>query len=1695
MEFEIRAKYQALADMRKELEATKRKLVEMDEAADPDQWEKLEKRAVELSSKMGDLQNELDTTTSRLRGKMTQALKSAEEQAGRYYEKVNRLATANYALKKKLETANEEMEKSKKAYDDAVNSNSRSQAELDGLKKRLDATTAKYAKLSEELTKNTEKLDDNRLHLIKAQTEMGKAKSSLAEVDEEGEKVGESSNDAAVGLAKLAAVTAGAVGLKQFTQQCINARMQMQGMQTSLETMVGKDTAQSLFDQLFVIAKKSPLEMTDMVRAEQMMISFGINAQDSIKYLNALSDISMGNAGKFNSLTLAFSQMSATGKLMGQDLNQMINQGFNPLEVIATKTGKSIAQLKDEMSKGKITAKMVQDAFISCTQEGGRFYNMSAAASKTLQGQMSMLEDALTNMYSTIGEKLEPWTMSLYQTATKVAENWEEVIPIFLSVAGAVGAAKVAFLVHTAAVKANAAAQAAGQIADMGRVGSLRTLMATIWQGSAAQRAWNAAIAACPYVLIGAAIATLGYALYKAATHMTEAEKAQEALSEAMSEADKEADKECSKLLELDATLKRLDESSAEYASTKRQMVEMAKKWDAAAASEIERNGLTVESYTKLNEAVQKHYRVKAYLRWKDAEDARRQEMIQESISTIRQNLTERYVDKADGKEERTRRAMEVNKAIGEIAKQVYGGTLQYEGKENVFESGDSVGNVLQNVMAVAIPAFGLYRSFKSQTSEARTNLSKETAELIQKGDAFGFWADDVDDLMDELASNVAGMNSVLSDEGNMAMFGLTKEDVEKESKKQAEEKEKAAREKAKKDKKASQAPESSKEKKEKEKKKKEQEDAKKKIEESDASIRKGWSEQELRDEADEYIKRKKEITASYDDRVKVVTEQEERIKAALKSGALTEAEANEKRATLAKETVKIEEDKAKALIKLNEEVLKETADPVIEKSREYEGRRDATRKSYAAGRAKLESVIKDDSSTEEQKSRARAGVDLLGTQERHDLAKIDLEEFKGGDLYTKLFQNLGDLGNKTLAMLRERMVEFGDSVRANLSPADAQAFEDALIRLEDEMAERDPWGAYASARDAMGDALERKVAATEELARAEEELRSVRSSLDKESKKEVKDTKKIVALQERLAVVQSDYTKTLVKLAKAEDDEKKAKNQAAVSAKNVISTFKELVSVSREVTDALGVDAGNVYSFVTSILDFGTTAIDTFAKTSEATTAAMQAAETASVVLAIAGAAIRVLTALSKFFEKDDDDTKAYKKAVEAQQEVNKMADAVSSYTRAVEEAQRAENSWFSSSGLSGMRDSWDSATSALDAYNEKANQQQVKYQNEKGKRSGFAKVVRALATGGSVGSWVEAVNSDKSSGGGVSYVSAVDNLRFETRKAKKGGIFKKAKDQKTVDLRTWAKDTYGSDLFDENNMIDVEMAQNIIDTYGDKLVGETKATLESLIEQAEAYNEAMDEIKSSVADMFSPMVDNLTDAVWNWLETGEDALDTFRESASDTFKSIAQNMIKTLANKLIFQSYSEQVEELGEKYAKGEITEEELMTQALDMTDATLQGSESAIKTMQEMTQKVSDYAKSMGYDMTGSSEVSASGGGFETMSEDTATELSGRFTALYESGLRQEALLGKVTEGLSTGGGIAALTLSMINVTSAGFSSLVAQAQAGNVVLTGISDCLAQSYVTLMEISETASKQEKHLATIKAEVVKVRKVTDTL
>lgn len=367
-----------------------------------------------------------------------------------------------------------------------------------------------------------------------ARLSVKKLRDEYALYNDNAKEVVEKNNGIAISWKKALAVIGGAGVLKALGSEIIRVRGEFQSMQTAIETMVGKDMAGQLIPQIKELAKISPLTMSDMVGAEKMMLGFNIQAEDTIKYLKAISDISMGESSKFNSLTLAFSQMSAAGKLMGQDLNQMINAGFNPLQIISEKTGKSIATLKDEMSKGAVSAEMVQQAFIDATSAGGKFYNMSENASKTINGQLSMMQDALDSVFNELGTKSESVIMDGIQMTTSLIQNYETVGKVLAGLVVTYGTYRTAVMLVTAA-------ESKHTLVEIGLTNA--RLLAR-----KAQLALNAAMLTNPYVLLATAVVGLGVAMLAFRDSATEAEKAQRRFNEQQEEAKKQEEEHKQKI-------------------------------------------------------------------------------------------------------------------------------------------------------------------------------------------------------------------------------------------------------------------------------------------------------------------------------------------------------------------------------------------------------------------------------------------------------------------------------------------------------------------------------------------------------------------------------------------------------------------------------------------------------------------------------------------------------------------------------------------------------------------------------------------------------------------------------------------------------------------------------------------------------------------------------------------------------------------------------------------------------------------------------------------------------------------------------------------------------------------------------------------------------------------------------------------
>lgn len=359
-------------------------------------------------------------------------------------------------------------------------------------------------------------LDEERAALFGLTQEQANARLSVKKLRDEYSLFKEESGDVkdAIGditgqMKNWIAGIAGGIGIKEFLGQMIQVRGEFENIETSLRVLLGGDSEKlsDIMSQMKEYALISPLTTKDMASALQMMIGFGIQAEDAITYLKALGDISMGDTVHFNSLALAFSQMSAAGKLMGQDLNQMINAGFNPLQQISEKTGKSIGELKDEMSKGAISAQMVQQAFIDATSEGGKFYGMASEGAKTLNGQISMLQESVDNMFNDMGQASEGVILNSIQAVTKLVENYEKVGKVIAGIIITYGVYRAATIANIVATEGWAAAATKDAVAKGAQTIATKAL-------TVAQSALNSVIKANPYVLLATAIASVATAMW-----------------------------------------------------------------------------------------------------------------------------------------------------------------------------------------------------------------------------------------------------------------------------------------------------------------------------------------------------------------------------------------------------------------------------------------------------------------------------------------------------------------------------------------------------------------------------------------------------------------------------------------------------------------------------------------------------------------------------------------------------------------------------------------------------------------------------------------------------------------------------------------------------------------------------------------------------------------------------------------------------------------------------------------------------------------------------------------------------------------------------------------------------------------------------------------------------------------------------
>ena len=361
-------------------------------------------------------------------------------------------------------------------------------------------------------------LDEEKAALFGLTQEQANARLSVKKLRDEyalykndGKQVVETNNGIAISWKKALGVIGGTAMLKSLISDVTRVRIEIDSVSKSFEALLKSESkAKEMIGGLKELSIKSGL---NTYGAAQTLLGFNVDAEKVLPTLKSIGDITMGNNEKFSSMTLAFAQMSAAGRLMGQDLNQMINAGFNPLQVISEKTGKSIAVLKKEMEQGAISSEMVADAFAAATSEGGRFYNMLEKQNTGIRGERNKQNAVIKEKLNEIGEANEELIAGSYRATTYLIQNYETVGKVLAGLVVTYGTYRTAVMLVTAA-------ESKHTFVEIGLTNA--RLLAR-----KAQLALNAAMLTNPYVALTVVIGGLATTMWAMSDSTTAAARAQ----------------------------------------------------------------------------------------------------------------------------------------------------------------------------------------------------------------------------------------------------------------------------------------------------------------------------------------------------------------------------------------------------------------------------------------------------------------------------------------------------------------------------------------------------------------------------------------------------------------------------------------------------------------------------------------------------------------------------------------------------------------------------------------------------------------------------------------------------------------------------------------------------------------------------------------------------------------------------------------------------------------------------------------------------------------------------------------------------------------------------------------------------------------------------------------------------------------
>lgn len=304
LSFKIEADWEKVQRLREEIERLKRSIGNTDAVQNPVAFNKLNSKLQQTSQELNSVTGNIAKTAAAIDTNFKQKIYDASQSVNHFSEEIIKQKKIIADTKDDIRTLSEQYRK------------------MGSYEKTVSPIGGKLQQAKDALAEQKYSLFTLTQEQAKARLSVTKLRDEYALLRKEGGGTADMMNQLTTKMKQMGVAVLGGMGLKELAGRIISVRSEFESMETSLKVLLGGNQKRlnEIMGQIKEYALASPLNTKDMVGAVQMMTSFGIEAEKSIDFLKAIGDISMGDTGKFNSLALAFSQMSSAGKLMGQDL-------------------------------------------------------------------------------------------------------------------------------------------------------------------------------------------------------------------------------------------------------------------------------------------------------------------------------------------------------------------------------------------------------------------------------------------------------------------------------------------------------------------------------------------------------------------------------------------------------------------------------------------------------------------------------------------------------------------------------------------------------------------------------------------------------------------------------------------------------------------------------------------------------------------------------------------------------------------------------------------------------------------------------------------------------------------------------------------------------------------------------------------------------------------------------------------------------------------------------------------------------------------------------------------------------------------------------------------------------------------------------------------------------------------------------